>query len=132
MDRRDFLTASLMTAAVFKVTPAKAAAPSEAASPAASPLARFAASEAQFRSMIGSRFELTSSEWRGHVRLAEVREGPRAAKLEQFTVVFAPEGTPAPSAGFYEVRHPETGSFPLRIDGRDDVGNRAATFALLR
>jgi hypothetical protein len=129
MDRRDFLTASLMTVAAFKAAVPAAAAPATAPMPVP---ARVDLSQARFRALIGTHFHLTTAGWRGDVRLDEVRPGPERAGLEQFTTVFIPEGSPAPAPGLYEVSHPEAGRFALRIEGLDPDGRRAATFALLR
>ena len=130
MDRRDFLSASLMT--MGALTSAQVAPLSAVLLPPSAPGASRGLDEAGFRAMIGSRFHIASEEWRGHVRLAEVRKGPETPRLEQFTTIFVPEHSAAPAPGLYEVSHPAAGRFTLRIDGQDPSGRRAAAFALLR
>jgi hypothetical protein len=126
MDRRDFLTASLMTVAAFKKVSAER--PSAAPPP---PVAAAALSEARFRVLVGSRFQMSGSEWRGTMQLAEVRSGPDSRQLEQFATLFVADAS-APAAGLYEVSHPDLGRFALRLDGAASARQRAATFALLR
>ena len=127
MHRRDFLTASLTTVAAFKTVAAQAW-----PGPPAPVETRYQFSAERLRAMVGSRFRLTAADWRGHVRLAEVVEGPTVPGLDQFTIVFRSEEHTSPQPGVYEVDHPDAGRFALRIDGRDESGARLATFALLR
>jgi hypothetical protein len=130
MDRRDFLSASLMT--VGALTSAQMAPLSAALLPPSVPAAEGGLNEASFRAMIGSRFQLTSSDWRGHVRLTEVRTGPQAARLEQFSAIFTGEDAILPASGLYEVVHPQAGRFALRLEGADGAARRTAAFARLR
>lgn len=127
MDRRDFLTASLMAVAALKAVAPAAAAPAAVPPPPPADLSR-----ARFQALIGTRFHLTADGWRGDVRLSDVHRGPEHERLEQFTTVFVPDGSSAPAPGLYEVSHPEAGRFALRIDGHAGSMRRDATFALLR
>ena len=129
MDRRHFLTTSLMTVAAFKVSSASPA-PSAAAAPVAPPPYVFSA--VAFRSLVGTDFQFSTRDWRGSVRLHEVVDGPDTAGLDQFSAVFSTDGRPAPAAGLYDVEHPKAGRFALCVDGHDESGTRRATFALLR
>ena len=128
MDRRDFLSASLMAVSAGALKDALAAAPTTAAP--APPLYRF--SQGAFRELVGSRFRLRAADWHGQVQLAEVLDGPSVKGLDQFTTVFTCDDALPPPAGMYDVDHPEMGRFLLRIDGGNPSGRRVAAFALLQ
>ena len=130
MDRRDFLSTSLMAVGAGALKGALAAAPAAAGAAPASALYRF--SQSAFRDLVGSRFRLLADDWHGQVQLAEVLDGPSVQGLDQFTTVFTCDAATAPPAGMYDVYHPEMGRFQLLIDGRDPSGQRLAAFALLQ
>jgi hypothetical protein len=129
MDRRHFLTTSLMTVAAFKVSSATPALAAPAVSVAPPP---YVFSGEAFRSLVGTDFQLSAADWRGSVRLDEIVDGPETAEVDQFIAVFSSAGRPAPAEGLYDVDHPQAGRFSLRVDGHDASGTRRATFALLR
>ena len=120
MDRRDFLSTSLMAVGALAAAPASAISAPNGFSCSA------------FRDLVGSRFRLRAADWRGQVQLAEVLEGPSVQGLDQFTTVFTCDAMQPPPAGLYDVDHPEMGRFQLLIDGRDPSGRRLAAFALLQ
>jgi len=129
MDRRHFLSTSLMAVTAATATTAHSAGAPALPSPAPAPTV--ALSEARFRSLLGSSFQFTGSDWRGNLKLTDVVARASDARTEQFTAVFQPAGTVPPAPGVYKVRHPDVGRFDLRIDGRES-DLRLATFALLR
>ena len=128
LDRRAFLSSSLLTVAVLGRGAAEAAPLAASMAPAA-PLPVFTGSG--LRELVGSRFHLSSPEWRGDLQLTEVVNGPESPSLEQFTAVFYADRQ-APQAGLYDVAHPSAGRFQLRIDGRADSRDRRAAFALIK
>lgn len=131
MDRRQFLSTSLMTVAAFKGTVADGASLSTPAAPGARSTTELLFSEARFRALLGSRFQFTGDEWRGPLQLTDVVSRTSTGHLEQFTTVFSANTPTRPAPGIYSVVHPE-GRFMLRIDEQDSSDRLQATFAILR
>jgi hypothetical protein len=79
-----------------------------------------------FERLLRSRFTMTGGSGEAAaVRLVEVKDGPRASGLEQWSAIFRAEsGAPLP-AGLYEARHPEAGTFSLYMDSAGDRMYRA-------
>jgi hypothetical protein len=121
MDRRHFLSTSIMAVAASAV-----------AGPHADASRESAFRETRFRGLLGSRFEFTGDDWRGPLHLSEVLTRTSDARLEQFTAVFRTDAAVRPAPGIYAVNHPDLGDFSLRIDGRPDSELRLAAFAILR
>ena len=129
MDRRNFLSTSLFAVTALSGQSAQAASQKPLSASAPKPVAL---SAARFRSLLGSQFHFSGTQWRGALELTEVVARDTDARIEQFTTIFKADGAVKPAAGVYKVNHPSIGRFALRIDGPQDSDVRLAAFALLR
>lgn len=129
MERRQFL-ASLMAVPVVAGAGNTRTSAAPVAAPASQPGIRF--TEERFRGLVGERFQVSAEGWRSQLTLTEVVTASADPRTEQFTTIFRAGGQPLPAAGLYEVEHPQTGRFALRLDGHRESDFRLAAFALLR
>jgi hypothetical protein len=133
MDRRDFMSTGASAAAALAIATGTASARGGTAIGDAGAGPRM--SRAQFKAWLNTSFRIRPEGSLRSVpaRLVAVNDGPSAAGLEQFSVVFQVEG--APASGLCELRHETGASLYLHLDGGRATAagtHMLAVFSLIR
>ena len=119
LSRRRFLTGSATLLASVGFVPAWAGTPHEQG-------------RALFDALAGTSFAVFTGRRVSYCSLAEVRDGPTAAGLEQFSLVFDHLEGVVPGDGVYDLWHPDTGVFSLYLQPTDANAERyVAVFSLI-
>ena len=77
-----------------------------------------------FTPLVGRTFSIAGPGGMVHVVLAQVKDGPKDRRTDQFTLVFAAENGTVLPEGTYEVTFPDLRTFPLFVipAGNGDAG----------
>lgn len=133
-DRRDFIACCAAGAALI-AAPGALLAADLAAAPAERASCRV--SKEAFQSLLDEEFRCFTAQGEAlSLKLAEVRDGPQAHGLEQFSLLLKADGSTSPSTPLppeiYLLEHPRMGRALVRLDPSDTVARAYSTqFVLL-
>jgi hypothetical protein len=132
MKRREFLISCAASCAAAGIVPitAHATAPDKCFSGAPR------LTKDRFLHLVNSQFKVYKKDWQSvPVKLTAVQEGPAAAGLDQFSLVFQGPRTASLQAGSYLVSHRKDGDFLLYLEpagSQQGSSTFVAQFSLLR